>query len=104
MTDSLNDDNVIIKQLYKNLFSEAEILDNISNSYKVELHEGNIEAENLLNQAVFHATYSFRDIGEELYSYGGFTMMQDAIYTISKAGFSIAVIESAWNGIGDWTV
>lgn len=104
MIESSNDENVIIKQLYNNLFQEAEILDNISKSFRLELHEGDIEATQLLNRAVFNATYSFRDIGEELYSYGGFEMMQDAIYTISKAGFSIAVIESAWNGIGDWTV
>lgn len=104
MIEYTSEENQIINQLYKNLYDEAEILYTVSKSFQQELHEGDIEAETLLNTAVFHASNSFRDIGEELHSYGGFEMMQDAIYNISKAGFGIAVIESAWNGIGDWKI
>ena len=94
----------IISELEKKLYEELELLHSVSQSLQVDLHNDDPEAKEMLQRALRHAKHEFREIGFELDAYGGFKLMQNATNKISRAGFSIVVIEHAWNGIGTWVV
>lgn len=98
------EEHIIIADLKKKLYYEAEILFLVSNSIEEDLHNDDAQAQDLLNTAMRRATHQFTEIGHELNAYGGFALMQQSINEISKAGLRINVIDHAWDGIGDWVV
>ena len=95
---------IVINNLQQKLYEEAELLHLVSKSFQVELHNDDVQAHELLETALRHATHEFKEIGYELNSYGGVALMQSSISKISESGFSITVIEHAWDGIGLWVV
>ncbi len=96
------EDIKIINSLQNKLYEEAELLHDVSTSLKEDLDNNDTQAHEILKTALRHATHHFEEIGLELNGYGGYALMQESIQRISKAGFSIAVIDATWDGIGEW--
>jgi hypothetical protein len=93
-----------ISEFHEQLRIENDRLFKLSKQLAVKLSGGDQEAEELFQNEMRKAKEIFKQIGRELNGIGGFKLMQESIYKAEEPGRSLKVIESSWDGIGEWVI